>query len=177
MRVLIAYGSERGGTAGLAAMIGDELSAHGFDTAVLPAGKAGKIAAGDFGAVLIAGALYAGRWHPDARRFARRNAEVLRQVPVWLVASGPLDGSAQARAIPPVSHVAQVMSLVGARGQVTFGGRLAADVKGFPAHAMARKHAGDWRDREHIRQWAATVAAELHRTGTAGLSHAGGAAR
>ena len=37
MRVLIAFGSKRGGTAGLADMIGDALRAAGCETVVSPA--------------------------------------------------------------------------------------------------------------------------------------------
>ena len=37
VQVLVAYGSKRGGTAGLAEMIGDELAAAGLETTVAPA--------------------------------------------------------------------------------------------------------------------------------------------
>ena len=76
MRVLIAYGSKRGGTAGLAEMIGDELEAAGLDTVVKPARDAGNL--DGFDSVVIAGALYAKRWHHDARHFARRHAAILQ---------------------------------------------------------------------------------------------------
>jgi menaquinone-dependent protoporphyrinogen oxidase len=79
---------------------------------------------------------------------------------VWLFSSGPLNGSA-AEAIPPVPQVRELLERIGARGHVTFGGRLAADAKGFPASAMARANAGDWRDPAQIRGWAAEVAVEL----------------
>lgn len=104
MRILIAYGSKRGGTAGLAEMIGDELTAAGLHTVVRPARDVGRL--DDFDAVVIAGALYANRWHGDARRFARRHAKALRERPVWLVGSGPLDDSAVGGDIPPVKHTA-----------------------------------------------------------------------
>lgn len=161
MRVLIAYGSKRGGTAGLAEMIGDELAAAGMETVVRPARDVRGL--DGFDSVVIAGALYAGRWHRDARHFARRHVPALKARPVWLVSSGPLDDSAVAGAIPPVKHVANVLSLIGARGQVTFGGRLEATAKGFPAAAMAKTKAGDWRDRAHVHTWAAAVAEELVR--------------
>ena len=53
------------------------------------------------------------------------------------------------------------MERTGARGHITFGGRLSPDASGFPASAMAKKHAGDWRDRAQVRQWARTVASQL----------------
>lgn len=159
MQVLIAYGSKRGGTAGLAEMIGDELTAAGLKTVVKPAREVRSLEG--FDSVVIAGALYAARWHRDARQFARRHATELRGRPVWLVSSGPLDDSAATGTIPPVKHVAKVMTQIGARGQVTFGGRLESTAKGFPAIAMAKTKAGDWRDRAHVHTWASAVAAEL----------------
>ena len=58
-------------------------------------------------------------------------------------------------------QVQELVERIGARGHVTFGGRLPADAKGFPASAMARTNAGDWRDPERIRGWAADVAMKL----------------
>jgi menaquinone-dependent protoporphyrinogen oxidase len=57
------------------------------------------------------------------------------------------------------------MARVGARGHCTFGGRLAPDARGFPASAMARTRAGDWRNQEQIREWAIEVARALSSTG------------
>ncbi len=159
VQVLVAYGSKRGGTAGLAEMIGDELAAAGLKTSVQPARDVRSL--DGFDSVVIAGALYAKRWHRDARHFVRRHAGELRGRPVWLVSSGPLDDSAVAGAIPPVKQVATVMARIGARGQVTFGGRLESTAKGFPASAMAKTKAGDWRDRAQVHTWAATVVHEL----------------
>ena len=114
-----------------------------------------------FDAVIVAGALYGNRWHRHARRFVRRHRHALGHLPVWLVASGPLDDSATTTDIPPVRHVADAMAGNGARGEVTFGGRLAPDAKGFPASAMAKTKAGDWRDPAHVHRWTTAVAAEL----------------
>lgn len=90
MRLLVAFGSKRGGTSGLAAMLGAALSTAGCEAVVVS----------------------------------------------------------------------------GARGHVTFGGRLAPDAKGFPASAMAKTNAGDWRDPEHVRGWVAAVAKELQPLGS-----------
>jgi menaquinone-dependent protoporphyrinogen oxidase len=38
---------------------------------------------------------------------------------------------------------------------------LAPDAKGFPASAMAKTQAGDWRDPDQVRQWAKQIAATL----------------
>jgi hypothetical protein len=60
-----------------------------------------------------------------------------------------------------VSQVGVLLERLGALGHATFGGRLAADAKGFPAAAMAKTHAGDWRNPEQVRGWAADIARAL----------------
>lgn len=161
MRALIAYGSKRGGTAGLAEMIGLELSSAGIDTTVQPAREVSRL--DDFDVVVIAGALYANQWHRDARRFAKRHAPALRAKRVWLVSSGPLDASAAGGTIPPVKQVATVSADIGARGHVTFGGRLEPTASGPVAKRMAKRHAGDWRDRDQVQKWASLLANEVNR--------------
>jgi menaquinone-dependent protoporphyrinogen oxidase len=148
-------------------MIGDALNAQGVETDVRPADEAESPDAYD--AVVVAGSLYMNRWHPQARRFVRRHAAALRARPVWLVSSGPLDGTARTGQIPPVPQVTRLGERIGARGLVTFGGCLAADATGFPASAMAKTQAGDWRDVSQVEELAATVSAEL-----AGLRPVGG---
>ena len=90
---------------------------------------------------------------------------------MWLFSRGPLNGSA-VEEIPPVPQVEELARRIGARGHATFGGRLPADAKGFPASAMAKTHAGDWRDSERIRGWAADVAMELVSLDQLGRLHA-----
>ena len=159
MRVLITCGSKRGGTEGIARIIGETLEHEGFEVEVLPAGEVGAVLR--FDAVIVGGGLYANRWHRAARRFVSRHAAELRQLPVWFFSSGPLDDSARQRVIPPTRQVKALMRRVGAQGHMTFGGRLERDVHGFPASAMAKKFAGDWRDPGHIRSWAFDVSRAL----------------
>ena len=159
MSVLVAYGSKRGGTKGLAEMVAGDLRQEGFEVDLQPARQVRSLEG--YEAVVIGGALYAFRWHKDARRFVKRHAGHLRQRPTYFFASGPLDDSATKAAIPPVKGVQALMDRVEARGHATFGGRLLPDAKGFPASAMAKKHAGDWRDAEQVRAWVRTIAAEL----------------
>jgi menaquinone-dependent protoporphyrinogen oxidase len=76
-----------------------------------------------------------------------------------------LDDSASTRDIAPTKQVAKLIERVRARGHVTFGGSLAADAKGFPASAMAKTRAGDWRDPEQVRRWVASIAPQLAASG------------
>ena len=71
------------------------------------------------------------------------------------------DDSATTKEIPPVKGVQALMDKVAARGHATFGGRLEADAKGFPASAMAKQHAGDWRDPDHVRTWVHELVEQL----------------
>jgi menaquinone-dependent protoporphyrinogen oxidase len=159
MEVLVAYGSKRGGTAGVAEMIGEELRSGGVRADVMAAREVRGV--DHFDAVVVAGALYASRWHRDTRRFAKRFAPALRQRAVWFVSSGPLDDSATTKEIPPVKQVASAMAATGARGHLTIGGRLEPDAKGFPASAMAKESAGDWRDRGQVHRWVTSIVGDL----------------
>jgi len=157
--VLVTYGSKRGGTEEIALAIADALRADGFAVTCLRASEVRELRT--FDAVVIGGALYAGRWVREAHRFVVRHAKALCALPVWMFSSGPLDDSAQQRELAPTRSVAALMARVGARGHATFGGRLAADATGFPAAAMARTHAGDWRAWSQVTAWAATLARAL----------------
>jgi menaquinone-dependent protoporphyrinogen oxidase len=159
---LVAYSSKRGSTKEIAEWIGTDLREGGFDVDVQPANSVGDIA--PYNVVILGGALYAGRWHRDARRFARRHARKLRDRPVWLFSSGPLDESADEHDIPPVKGVARVAELLDARGHVTFGGRLRPDVRGFPASTLAKTKAGDYRDPERVHAWTIDIMSQLRAT-------------
>jgi menaquinone-dependent protoporphyrinogen oxidase len=140
-------------------MVAEGLREEGLTADVVPARRVGRLAG--YEAVVVGGALYAFRWHRDARRFVKRHMAELREHPTYFFSRGPLDDSAHERDIPPVKGVKALMDSVGASGHVTFGGRLRPDAKGFPAHAMAKKNAGDWRDADQVRTWAHQLASEL----------------
>ncbi len=159
MRILVTYGSKRGGTAGIAEMLADALAAQDWQVDVHPAAEVQGIEGYD--AVIVGGALYGSRWYRDARRFIKRNAEALQSVPVWFFSSGPLDDSAAINEVPPVRQVERMMTWIGARGHRTFGGVLKPDAKGFIASHMARARSGDWREPQSIRVWAAEVGQAL----------------
>lgn len=160
MKVLITAGSTRGGTAGIAEALRQALGQLGVEAQVEPPGDQVNVAG--FDAVVVGGALYANRWHKDARRFVRHHAAALRGRPVWFFSSGPLDDRATRVAIPPTRQVFELMRRVNARGHATFGGRLSPDAQGFIARMMAKKKAGDWRDARQIHRWAKTIADALH---------------
>ncbi|MEV6211847.1 flavodoxin domain-containing protein [Kitasatospora sp. NPDC051914] len=160
-RILVAYGSKHGATAGIAKEIGRVLDEEGFATEVLPAAEVTTVA--DFDAVVLGSALYMNRWQRDALQCAHRHADELARRPVWLFSSGPIDSSAEQQEIPPVAQVAEELERLGARGHVTFGGSVTAETPGFVARSMVRHDkGGDFRSPEHIRRWARQIGAELH---------------
>ena len=159
MRVLITWGTKRGGTESIAKIIAEELEREGYAVDLIAARDV--VAPATYAAVVIGGALYSNRWHRDARRFITRNVNALRRVPVYCFSSGPLDHSADEHDIPPCPELAVLMERIGACGHVTFGGRLSPLARGFPASAMAKSHSGDFHNEERIRAWAMKLARSL----------------
>lgn len=158
MKVLIIHGSKMGGTEGIAHTIANRLIGLGFATTTRPASD--FISPQDYDGVIIGGALYADRWHKAARKYVKRFAADLKETPVWLFSSGPLDDSALGN-LPPTRQVSELMQLVQARDHITFGGRLEEDAPGFIAGAMAKTNAGDWRNESQIEAWADHIASAL----------------
>ncbi len=158
--VLVAYGTRNGSTGDIAGMIAETLRGEGLAAQARPAAQVSSLAGYD--AVILGGALYAGRWHRDAVRFTHRHAAALRERPVWLFSSGPLDDSADAGGLPAVHQVAVAMARTGATGHVTFGGQLTGQARGFVARAMVRGgKGGDFRNRRQIEDWSRSVAGQL----------------
>ncbi len=159
MRVLIAYGSKRGSTEGVARHIQDALESSGIVADVRSAAE--QIDLDDYDAVVVGGSLHNGHWHKHSRKFVSRNAALLRTKPVWLFSTGPLDESTRSGNLPPVPHVRDAAIASGARDHITFGGRLSRDADGTPAGVRTHSDVGDWRDIELIRGWATGIAEQL----------------
>ncbi|MBC9717397.1 flavodoxin [Streptomyces sp. TRM66268-LWL] len=158
--VLIAYGTTNHSTAEIAETIAEVLRKENFTAAARPAREITQLTSYD--AVVIGGALYAGRWHRDARRFVRHNRQALSRLPVWLFSSGPLDSSAAEQELPPVPGVLRILGRIDAREHATFGGRLAEGAKGPVARMILNSgRGGDFRDFARIEEWAAHIAADL----------------
>ena len=90
MRVLVTWGSRHGGTEGIARTLADAMRDANVDVELRAAREVDTLAGYD--AAIIGGALYANRWHRDARRLVTRHLAALQRIPVWLFSSGPLDG-------------------------------------------------------------------------------------
>ncbi len=160
MQILVAYGSKRGGTLGLAEWLTDALREDGHEVTLRPAREVDDVSR--FDAVIVGGSIYVFRWHRDARAFIHRHRDALLSRPVWLFSSGPLDDSATERDLRPIRFVRRAMIRIGAKGHKTFGGRmLPNDRSTLPV--------GDWRDRDQVVGWAREISEALEsRVGTGG---------
>ncbi|MFA3872610.1 flavodoxin domain-containing protein [Streptomyces sp. MMCC 100] len=159
-RVLVTHGSTNGSTERIAETVAEVLRTAGITAEALPARSVTDL--DTYEAVVVGGALYAGRWHKDARRFVRRHRGALAHRPVWFFSSGPLDSTASQRDIPPVPGVKKAMARLDVRGHVTFGGCLTEGAEGRVARLILRNgKGGDFRDFAAIEHWAAGVAKEL----------------
>src|SRR4051794_1729887 len=86
-RVLIAYGSKHGSTAETANEIAGMLRERGLE---VDSAEAGRVTTLDgYGAVIVGGSIYTGRWHPDARTLIKRLGDELAELPTAIFAMGP----------------------------------------------------------------------------------------
>lgn len=79
-RILIAYASKYGSTAGVADAMGKELCGRELSADVLQIGNVKNLAS--YQAVALGSAIYRGRWMPEAVDFLKKNREALRRIPV-----------------------------------------------------------------------------------------------
>ena len=162
-KVLVAYATKLGATAGIAEAIGAELSAAVTPVDVRDVTEVGSI--DEYDAVVLGSAIYLRRWRPEAVQFLRKYADELGDRHVWLFHSGPVGPDREQTQEMP-ANVHRLARRIGAAPATTFAGRLEpATAKGFLAGRMARSDTGgDYRDWETIRAWAADVSAAIHAT-------------
>jgi menaquinone-dependent protoporphyrinogen oxidase len=159
-KVLVAYASKMGTTAGIAEAIGAVLRERGHSTDVRDVNGVGSIT--QYDAVVLGSAIYFRRWRPEAVRFLRRYADELGDRHVWLFHSGPVGPDReQTQEMPAKVH--RLARRIGAAPATTFAGAiLPATAKGFLARRLAAGNlAGDSRDWPLITTWAEEIAATL----------------
>ncbi len=164
-QVLVAYATKYGATAEIAEKIGEVLRQAGLPTDVLPANRAGNLAAYD--AVVLGSAVYIGQWRQEAARFLKDNETELAGKLVWLFSSGPpgegdptelLQGWRFPGKLQPVAD------RIEPRDIVVFHGAVDASKLNFLEKWMLKNTntpAGDFRDWEAITAWATAIAEDL----------------
>ncbi len=165
-RVLVAFASQGGSTAEIAQTVGIVLLEAGCDIDVRPARQVDRLTG--FTAVVVGSGLYHGAWLPEAFKFLQRHRVTLGAIDVWLFESGPLDCSAEGRLLPLPTGVANLARSIGARGHITFGGKLGITGLSLEERMLVLEgHGGDYRNFDDVRSWAGRIADELARGRTA----------
>jgi menaquinone-dependent protoporphyrinogen oxidase len=158
MPTLVAYGSRHGSTREVAEAIAATLRDRGLAVDLRPAGEVAALDGYD--AVILGGALYAGRWHADARRLLRRRE--LATLPVAVFALGPhtLSEEDVAGSRAQLDRVLARVPDVEPIAVAIFGGVIDPAQLRFPFSRMPASDARDW---DAIRAWAASIAARIAR--------------
>jgi menaquinone-dependent protoporphyrinogen oxidase len=157
-RILVAYATKRGSTAEVAAAVAEELRARGETVDLAAAGDVRGL--DGYGAVVLGGALYMGRWHADARAFLARHREALERLPVAVFAIGPatLEEKNVADARTQLDRALRRAPAVAPVTVAIFGGVIDPAKLRFPFNRLAATDARDW---DAICDWAADLPAAL----------------
>jgi menaquinone-dependent protoporphyrinogen oxidase len=153
--ILVAYATKRESTHEVAAAVAARLRALGHDVDVRPAGEIGTLE--PYRAVVLGGALYAGRWHRDARHFLAKHRDELARIPIAVFAMGPLklepkdvEGSRR-----QLDHALAKERDLEPMSVAIFGGVIDPAKLRFPLNRMEAADARDW---DAIRSWADELA-------------------
>jgi menaquinone-dependent protoporphyrinogen oxidase len=153
--ILVCYGTKHGSTQEVASAVAETLQAHGLAVDTLPAALIDDLA--PYTGVVVGGAIYMGRWHPDALGFLQRHRLALAAMPVAVFGMGPrtlAEHDVEAAREQLMKALARVPE-VNPAAVAVFGGVIDPEVLHFPFNRMP---AGDARDWHAIRAWATEVA-------------------
>jgi menaquinone-dependent protoporphyrinogen oxidase len=171
-KILVAYGTKYGGTAEIAERIGQVLREAGLTADVLPADRAGDLAA--YGAVVLGSAVYVGAWRKEASNFLKANAEALADKMVWLFSSGPTgEGEAEElledwrlpKGLLPIAEQIQPRDIAVFHGVVD--GDKLSWIEGRMLK-MVKAASGDFRDWDGIAAWATGISEAVKAEGGTG---------
>jgi menaquinone-dependent protoporphyrinogen oxidase len=152
--ILVAYASKYGSTREVAESIASMLRERLLRVEVRPAGEVDDL--DEYAGVVLGGGIYMGRWHRDARGFARHFEDELRRVPVAVFALGPTDDVPEHRAGSERQFSRAVGKLrLEPLASAVFGGVIDPRKLHFPFNHMAATDVRDW---DEIRAWADEVA-------------------
>jgi menaquinone-dependent protoporphyrinogen oxidase len=178
MKVLVAYATRHGATAGIARHVAETLERTGLDVTLRPVQSSGPVEPYD--AFVIGSAAYMGGWLGEASTFVRQHRDVLANHPVWLFSSGPVGselvdakGRDQLTAAEP-KEFREFAGIIHPRDRRVFFGAYDPDAapSGLAESLMSRfmrlapaarnaLPAGDFRDWPAIEAWAEEIARQL----------------
>lgn len=172
MRVMVAYASKYGATAGIARRIGEVLDQRGCEVDVVECADIDQ--ASGYDAYVVGSATYEFNWRKEARKFVTRNEAELAAHPLWLFSSGPLgteqvdkDGKDVLEGARP-KQFDEYADTLHPRGMQVFRGAYDADKIRGADRIIAWMPAirdilpsGDFREWDVIEAWAASIAESL----------------
>jgi len=117
---------------------------------VAPAEQAGPVS--DYDGVVIGGALYMGRWHPQATHLLIAERDALASLPVAVFAMGPrtMDPSDVAESRRQLDRALAKAPSVRPFAVTIFGGVVEPRTLRFPLNRMPASDARDW---DAVRSW------------------------
>lgn len=172
MKVLVAYASRHGATAGIAERIAEVIRAEGHtaDTVQLPAATS----VDDYDACVVGSSAYLGHWEKAASAFVREHRDGLVARPVWLFTSGPLgteevdEQGQDVRESAAPRELPELTDAIAPREHHVFFGALDPKTLGVGARVMRKLPAGrkmlpegDFRDWQEIEDWARSIVRAL----------------
>ncbi|MDO1477102.1 flavodoxin domain-containing protein [Rhodococcus ruber] len=172
MKVLVAYASRHGATAGIAERIAEVIRAEGHtaDTVQLPAATS----VDDYDACVVGSSAYLGHWEKAASAFVREHRDGLVARPVWLFTSGPLgteevdEQGQDVRESAAPRELPELIDAIAPREHHVFFGALDPKTLGVGARVMRKLPAGrkllpegDFRDWQEIEDWARSIVRAL----------------
>jgi len=162
-RVLVAYASRHGSTRGIAEAIGEVLAEKGAEVDVREVCEVESPAG--YQAAVIGAPVHVGKWIREARHFVDRHTEVLSGMPVALFAAGmeivAHPDKADELADKWLKHPCTKLSPVSKKAFAGMMERSKLSTFWRIAIAIVRSPAGDHRDWDEIRGWAAGLAGPL----------------
>jgi menaquinone-dependent protoporphyrinogen oxidase len=177
VKVLVAYATKYGATQGIAERICETIRSAGLTVDVVRCDD--DVEPADYDAFIVGSAAYMFNWRKEARKFVRRNSDLLASRPTWLFSSGPLgtktvdaEGKDVLSGAEP-KQFAEYRDQLHPRGtQVFFGALDVSKLRGpdrmlswMPANDALPE--GDFRDWPAIEAWANGIANELRSARTA----------
>lgn len=164
-KILIAYATKYGSTAGIATTLGEALSARGLQVDVRPVREVRTLEGYD--AVILGSPVYMGNWLSESVAFVRTHQAELSRLPVALFTVHMLNqGEDETSRAARQGYTAPIRALLPGAQEMFFAGKIDYYTLSFFDRLITRlvakqsgqsKPVNDLRDWEKIRRWAEEV--------------------
>jgi len=164
-KVLVAYASKYGATAGIAEKIGETLETNGVSVDVKPAKEVKDMH--DYQAVILGSGVYAGGWLKPASDFLQSKEKDLAKMPVWLFSDGPTgegDPLELMKGWRFPDNLRPLSERIKPRDMALFHGKMILEELNFAEKMLIKAmkaQLGDYRDWNAISAWAMGIAEAL----------------